>query len=566
LPAATLFWQEEFLMTHNQIGKYYSAIPGRAAWLLVGLLGLALLAAVGDNAGPSAGAEPKPDAAPTDLERVPRDAVFFATVRVADLWNSDAAKELRQMLTKEHPDVLQEIDQFLGVRPADIERLTVLIPDLEPRSHPFLVFLATTKPYDRSQVLKAAAPGAQEEKHKDHTLHYVEAHKAFCFLDNRTLVMGELESLRAFLDEPAAKKDGPLSAALQAAGRKHLVVAGMNPAPLAKVVMDAGDRFPPEFEPFKPLLAAKSALLTLDLGKEAKADLSIAFANADDAKKGMKAVQAGQTLARNGLAEGIKFLAMQPDSPKQFVEVLKQIEAGLETATVQQKDATVQAALSAKVDVAVLGPAFVQGVQKVRESANRITSQNNLKQLALAVHNYESTFTTLPPAAVYSKDGKPLLSWRVLLLPYLEQETLYNEFKLDEPWDSEHNKKLLDKMPKVFDAPGAKGLKPGMTVYRAFTGKGTVFEGVKGIRFTDITDGTSNTLLFVEAAEAVPWTKPDDLPFVPGKLPKLGGLFKGGFNAAMCDGSVRFFPATIKAKTLEALITRNGGEVIPDDN
>jgi prepilin-type processing-associated H-X9-DG protein len=204
-------------------------------------------------------------------------------------------------------------------------------------------------------------------------------------------------------------------------------------------------------------------------------------------------------------------------------------------------------------------------VQRVHDAASRAISTNNLKQLALAMHNYHDATGAFPPGAIYSKDGKPQLSWRVLLLPYLDEEGLYKEFKLDEPWDSEHNKKLLEKMPRVFAANG-KPDKKGLTHYQAFTGKGMLFDGVRGSRIANVTDGTSNTLMFVEAAQAVPWTKPDDLPYDPDKpLPKLGGLFKGGFNAAFCDGSVRFISETIAEKTLRALITPNGGEVIRDD-
>ena len=172
-------------------------------------------------------------------------------------------------------------------------------------------------------------------------------------------------------------------------------------------------------------------------------------------------------------------------------------------------------------------------------------------------------------AAIVNKDHKALLSWRVLLLPYLGERALFKEFNLREPWDSPTNKKLLAKMPKVFAAPtDEKSVKAHETFYQVIVGKDTVFEGKKGIRLTDITDGTSNTLLIVEAGKAVPWTKPEDIPYDAAKpVPKLGGLgFENGVNAAFCDGSVRFLPRTIKEKTLRAVITPNGGEVLDADD
>jgi hypothetical protein len=240
------------------------------------------------------------------------------------------------------------------------------------------------------------------------------------------------------------------------------------------------------------------------------------------------------------------------------------VQGALKAAAVEQKGSAVRASASFKVDAAGV-VVFVDMVQRVRDAAARAQSANNLKQLGLAMHNYAATYGTLPPAAVYSKEGKPLLSWRVQLLPFIEQDDLYKEFHLDEAWDSPHNKKLLAKMPRVFAAPtDEKSVKAHETFYQVFVGKGTVFEGKKGMRLQDITDGTSNTLLVVEAGKAVPWTKPEDIPYDAAKpVPKLGGSgFEGVFTAGFCDGSVRFLPRTIKEKTLRALITRNGGEVV----
>lgn len=199
--------------------------------------------------------------------------------------------------------------------------------------------------------------------------------------------------------------------------------------------------------------------------------------------------------------------------------------------------------------------------------AARQRSADNMHKLMEAMHKYHDVNGHFPPAAIYDKDGKALLSWRVLLLPYLDQDDLFAQFHLDELWDSKHNKPLLAKMPKLY-APPLSGKWKGKdaTFYQVFVGKGTIFEGAEGVSFADITDGTSCTIALVEAAEAVPWTKPADLPYDDKKpLPKLGGLFDHGFHAALADGSVRFLTPKLTQRTLRLAITRNEGQPLGPD-
>jgi hypothetical protein len=177
--------------------------------------------------------------------------------------------------------------------------------------------------------------------------------------------------------------------------------------------------------------------------------------------------------------------------------------------------------------------------------------------------SYADEHGRLPPAVVYGPDGQPLHSWRVLLLPYIEQDDLYRQFRLDEPWDSPHNIALVPRMPATYAAPGSKASKlpPYHTVCHLFVGKGTAFEGNEGLRLQEFTDGLSNTFFVVEAGEPVLWTKPEDLAYDPdGALPELRCLFKDGFRAALGDGSTRFVRKGTSEATLRAAITRNGGE------
>jgi hypothetical protein len=181
------------------------------------------------------------------------------------------------------------------------------------------------------------------------------------------------------------------------------------------------------------------------------------------------------------------------------------------------------------------------------------------------MHNFEVTHGHLPPAVVYGADGKPLHSWRVLILPYIEQGPLYQRFRLEEPWDSPHNLALLPEMPATYAPPGRKKDKvpPNHTVCHVIHGPGAAFEDGKELRMKDFADGTTNTLLIVEAGQPVPWTMPQDLPFYPDRpLPELTPLFKDIIRAAYGDGSVRYLPVNPDEATFRAMITHSGGEII----
>jgi prepilin-type processing-associated H-X9-DG protein len=214
---------------------------------------------------------------------------------------------------------------------------------------------------------------------------------------------------------------------------------------------------------------------------------------------------------------------------------------------------------STAVAVALLLPA----VQAAREAARRAQCTNNLKQIGLAMHNFHSATNTFPAASIKDKDGKPLLSWRVAILPYIECQSLYQRFHLDEPWDSPNNLPLLDEMPLTYACPSTPKSGPGMTPYQVIVGARTMFTGGKGVRINQVTDGTSNTILVAEAKVQVPWSAPEDAPLnlaIPNS--GLGSKHPGGFNALFADGSVSFIKSSISQAILSALCTRDGGEVI----
>jgi Protein of unknown function (DUF1559) len=152
---------------------------------------------------------------------------------------------------------------------------------------------------------------------------------------------------------------------------------------------------------------------------------------------------------------------------------------------------------------------------------------DRLKQLGIAMHNFHEVNKHFPPAVFRDKEGKALLSWRVHILPFLEENDLYHEFHLNEPWDSEHNKKLIEKIPAAFAAADKKLRSQGTTTIVVPVGKQTIFGSREGTAIKDVTDGLSSTVLILDVpdSKAVVWTKPDDLAIDGVELKKA--LFGG---------------------------------------
>jgi hypothetical protein len=248
----------------------------------------------------------------------------------------------------------------------------------------------------------------------------------------------------------------------------------------------------------------------------------------------------------------------------------------------------------------VIGPILlylIARLPRIDEVGPRQMDMWNLQQVDLALIDYaDAHHGMMPPATVYSKTGRPLYSWRVLILPYIEQEKLYHQFHLDEPWDSPHNLQFVKRMPHVYANPlDDDEERQGLTHYMVFVGSDLaekprpafindprhlqpfiVDQGPPRVFATDggaprfpatFTDGTSNTILVASGADPVPWTKPEDLHFsARGPLLRLSTAFKGGSNVGLADGSARFlFMDQLSPQTLRAAITADGGEVLGAD-
>ncbi len=266
------------------------------------------------------------------------------------------------------------------------------------------------------------------------------------------------------------------------------------------------------------------------------------------------------------LDEAVERIPSKPDEQDPWQSMLQPLRNQL---TAERQDArwilSIEDATSYKVAAAMLF-ATLSGIQK---HAGIESDTKKLKQILLAMHNYADTHKALPPREEdRDEQGRPYLSWRVHLLPFLDQTELYQQFRLDEPWDSPHNEPLIEKIPNVYNS-SQWDVPEGHTTFLAPEGEDTIFGGDQATRFQDIHDGLSNTIAVVEVQSqlAVPWTAPDDYAFDPQD--PGAGLWEssdGTFLAAVMDGSVhRSLRKNASAEMLLGLFQTSDGKSIDWD-
>ncbi len=219
--------------------------------------------------------------------------------------------------------------------------------------------------------------------------------------------------------------------------------------------------------------------------------------------------------------------------------------------------------------LALVAGLFLPAVTRSREPARRSQCKTNLKQIGLALHQYHDKYGCFPPAYIADPEGRPMHSWRVLLLPYLDQMPLYKEYRFNEPWDGPNNSKLADKVPTVFYCPSeSHGRIENVTSYVAVVGPGTIWPGSRSTKIADIRDGTSNTLMVVEIADSgIHWMEPRDLsssqmaPTINAKSSQgISSPHIGCAHAVFADGMVRPISNQVAAGVIRALLTINGND------
>jgi len=197
------------------------------------------------------------------------------------------------------------------------------------------------------------------------------------------------------------------------------------------------------------------------------------------------------------------------------------------------------------------------------EAARRMQCSNNLKQIGLALHNYEQQYKMLPPAYTVDADGKRLHSWRTLILPFLEEAALYAKVDFSKAWDDPANEAVRRKKVPAYQCPSNQS-SAGDTTYLAIVGDRNILRPQRGRAFTEVVDGLSNTVMVFEAdsLQAVHWMSPQDASedtFISSNS-KSKTSHADGRNACMADGSVRFLSNSAARDILQSLATVDGHE------
>ncbi|HEY3391958.1 MAG TPA: DUF1559 domain-containing protein, partial [Lacipirellulaceae bacterium] len=410
--------------------------------------------------------------------------------------------------------------KYLGFDPADVEEVIAFVDPINPAAPEYGLVIKFTKPFRGSSIAPQIRQHAQLGDLNGRR--YLQSQHpmlpSFYGVNNQTLIVAPDATVRRLVESAGQQQSGPIVDRVKnVPGGNDLYAAvdieSVRPLIQAPLAQAAG-QVPPDAQAFLQVPnLLKAAELTLNL-KGSPISL-VAHANDEaDAQKLEEIITEANRKSLEQMKTQLAEFAMSEDPVKravaQYVErvsntMTERFAPQREGATLVyfRTDGEGSGQQQQLVTVAIIGilvALLLPAVQAAREAARRTHSSNNMKQIMLAFHNYHDVNKRLPAHANYSPDGKPLLSWRVHVLPFIEGAALYEQFKLDEPWDSPHNRALIPQMPQVYENPNLP-LEAGKTNYLAVVGEPCIMDGTqKGIGFRDIPDGTSNTIMLVETA------------------------------------------------------------------
>ncbi len=600
LPSHRTFMRRIEMLKNNH------APHGRASRLSRGLafaaIGLATVFALGlRNQGQTASAQdPKPsqaadsatqaetlsgtwaENAPFALTYAPDDAIGVFGIRPKALLSQPALKPLVQLILQN-----EQMAKPFGVPIDQFEQVVYSLgtgDNSPPQPMLIAAMIRISGKFDLETLKEELAPESTTGFYGGQ-LYLKNANgvgPAFWLADERTLIFSDSEAgLKKAIDARNLSVGREKRIPVWESAAKQSVAGYFNVAQLRKLMEGGPEGFvrdsltPQEafqkhmaLSPFfGPLVNVDTVVGGVDFGREIDLKLTAYSKDAETAMKVQETLNAMLVLGRNMIEQNQQMIGQLPQEEQKIVgsmmsisqEVLKTLKISRETTNV-----VAQAKLPEN-SVNLITLALFPAVTNAREAAQRAQSMNNLKQIGLAMHNYHDTHNQFPAPVMMGPDGKTPHSWRVAILPFIDQAELYNQYKFDEPWDSEHNKKLAEQIPPVYRHPMDKQDSKSAS-YFALVGANTLMgDNKRGTRMADIVDGTSNTLLIVEAKRDIPWSKPEDIAYSEDRAkapPELGGWFKQGFLTVMGDGAARMISKAVAKNTLQNLIERNDGQPI----
>lgn len=491
--------------------------------------------------------------APFEAQFVPGNATAVIMLRMAKI--SEQYKQIAAQL----PQMPQNIEE-MPVVPKGCSEMTIVVGETtRENGPPQIAMILKLDSKENRDAAKNKLLRGKELVVERVLLADVEVggSEAAYNVDDKTLIVGEVEWVKQLVVNGPSSKSMLIRTVDWKAGANGDILIAFDPYKTFNG-MQLQRVLGPAFALISPLISAPHTdTISIDIEKDLNLRLSILAGDAQF-----------QTLAEETIG-GIKAsvssmlesqLKKSPNEDMAFaLKLLKdtKIERKAERLTVSLSADT--EALN-KAVLLLIAPA----VQASRIAAARSEQANHLKQVMLALHNYHDAYKGFPPAIVIDKESGVARSWRVEILPYLGEVELYNQYRKNEPWDSETNKKVLAKMPIIYRHPSQPADSVYTSIFAAY-GNGLMFEKKSGVSigFRDITDGTSNTIAIVEAKRDIPWTKPEEIEFdaTAAKLPELG-FVPEGTQVGFGDGSVRFLARSIDPSLFNKLLTRAGGEVV----
>jgi beta-lactamase regulating signal transducer with metallopeptidase domain len=503
-------------------------------------------------AKPAVSAPSAVQSSPLVARFVPEAAAVVAVVRPAQLCSAAEKLGAEKLVPS---DLLKPLEMFKEVTQATI----IFLPNkAQPAQAAACLTFNDKGARERFEPNTSAAQSAAWQKTNLLLYQYeksADGRMGRYFPDEKTIVIGD-ESVVQQMILTTGKSLSPLTQTDSwNAATSGVLVASVGSNGLSEIASQFENV--PAFAMFSPLWLSASGHT---LGAKLDDQFRITLTSKANDQAGSKKIDATMRAAVAMLTNMFSVAKSSPDeSVKRSVEALTKL---LESHKLEAISDT-ELQLQLQMDMESFGKFLIAPLASAKSAGDRERQTNNMKQIGLALHNYHSAHGNFPPAVTVDPESGMKRSWRVELLPYMDAAgVLYSQYKTNEAWDSPDNMKVLKQMPAVFRHPSQPRDSTSTAITAAY-GEGLCFgRSGKGTPISVMTDGTSNTVAFLEAKTDIPWTKPEDIEIDVTKdgVPEFGGFDTTGYTVGMADGSVKYFAKVIDIRVLKGLLTIAGGE------